>query len=188
MRDKEAIGGMMMHSFCHMGGHEEVELCQGLQRLKQEHEPLRKQKQYLFELAQAIGGDAGVQNWKERLLALRKNVQVFINELDPHSEREEGVLFPMMAQYIGRTSGPIAVREYEHDQAKQRITSFLAKTAELPETVDRDSAMALADKIIQAYHILTEHFMKEENVLFPMAERLLSDEEKEELAEKISQI
>jgi regulator of cell morphogenesis and NO signaling len=188
MRDKEAIGGMMMHSCCHMGGYEELELCPGLERLKQEHGPLRAQKQHLFELAQAIGGDAGVKNWKEQLLALRENVQAFINELDPHSEREEGVLFPMMAQYIGRTSGPIAVMEYEHDQAKQRITSFLEKTAELPETVDRESAMALADEIVQAYHILAEHFMKEENVLFPMAQRLLSDEEKEELAEKISQI
>jgi regulator of cell morphogenesis and NO signaling len=94
----------------------------------------------------------------------------------------------MMAQYIGRTSGPIAVMEYEHEQAKQRIASFLTKTEELPETVDRESAMELANMVIQAYHILSEHFMKEENVLFPMAERLFSEEEKEELSEKISKI
>lgn len=178
-----------MHSFCcHMGGQEEVELCAGLRRLKQEHGPLREQKQRLFEQAQAIVGDEEEQNWKERLHALRESVQAFVNELDPHSEREEGVLFPMMAQYIGRTSGPIAVMEYEHDQAKQRLASFLEKTAELPETVDRDSAAALANVVIDAYHILAEHFMKEENVLFPMAERLLSDEEKETLTKKISQI
>lgn len=178
-----------MHSFCcHMGGQEEVELCAGLQRLKQEHGPLREQKQRLFERAQAIAGAKEEKNWREWLLALRESVQVFVNELDPHSEREEGVLFPMMAQYIGRTSGPIAVMEYEHEQAKQRLASFLAETAELPETVDRDRAAALANVVIDAYHILAEHFMKEENVLFPMAERLLSAEEKEELAEKISQI
>ncbi|EZP77402.1 hemerythrin HHE cation binding domain-containing protein [Parageobacillus genomosp. 1] len=176
-----------MHLFCHMGGHEEVELCPGLERLKQEHGPLRELKQRMFELAQAIGDEEG-QNWKERLLALRESVQSFVNELDPHSEREEGVLFPMMAQYIGRTSGPIAVMEYEHDQANQRLASFLTKTVELPETVNRESAVALANEVIDAYHILAEHFMKEENVLFPMAERLLSDEEKEELAEKINQI
>jgi regulator of cell morphogenesis and NO signaling len=177
-----------MHSFCHMGGHEEVKLCPGLERLKQEHEQLRKLKQRMFELAQAIGGDEEVQNWKERLLALRESVQAFVNELDPHSKREEEVLFPMMAQYIGRTSGPIAVMEIEHDQANQQLASFLTKTAELSETVDRDSAALLANEAIVAYHILAEHFMKEENVLFPMAERLLSDEEKEELAEKINQI
>lgn len=178
-----------MHSFCcHMGGQEEVKLCAGLQRLKQEHGPLREQKQRLLERAQAIVGDKEEQNWRERLLALRESVQAFVNELDPHSKREEGVLFPMMAQYIGRTSGPIAVMEYEHDQAKQRLASFLAETAELPATVDRDSAAALANVVIDAYHILAEHFMKEENVLFPMAERLLSAEEKEELAEKINQI
>jgi regulator of cell morphogenesis and NO signaling len=177
-----------MHSFCHMNGQGEVKLCAGLERLKKEHGPLREQKQRLFEQAQAIVGDKEGQNGKERLLALRENVQAFVNELDPHSQREEGVLFPMMAQYIGRTSGPIAVMEYEHDQANQRLASFLTKTAELPETVDCESAVALANEVIDAYHILAEHFMKEENVLFPMAERLLSDEEKEELAEKISQI
>jgi regulator of cell morphogenesis and NO signaling len=68
----------MMHSFCHMGGHEEVELCSGLERLKQEHEPLREQMHDLFELAQTIGNNAEVQNWKERLLALRENVLAFI--------------------------------------------------------------------------------------------------------------
>lgn len=177
-----------MHSFCHMGGQEEVKLCAGLERLKQEHGPLRELKQRMLELAQAIVGDEEKQNWKERLLVLRESVQALVNELDPHSEREEGVLFPMMAQYIGRTFGPIAVMEYEHDQAKQRLASFLTKTAELPETVGRESAAVLANEVIEAYHILAEHFMKEENVLFPMAERLLSDEEKEELAEKISQI
>ncbi|MFC4184309.1 hemerythrin domain-containing protein [Saccharococcus thermophilus] len=178
----------MMDLCCHMGGQEEVKLCAGLERLKQEHGPLRELKQRMFELAQEIVGDEEERNWKERLLVLRESVQALVTELDPHSEREEGVLFPMMAQYIGRTFGPIAVMEYEHDQAKQRLASFLTKTAELPETVDRESAAALANEVIEAYHILAEHFMKEENVLFPMAERLLSDEEKEELAEKIGQI
>jgi regulator of cell morphogenesis and NO signaling len=51
--------------------------------------------------------------------------------------------------------------------------------------VSSQAAVELASYVINAYSILTEHFMKEENVLFPMAERLLSDEEKEELAQKL---
>jgi regulator of cell morphogenesis and NO signaling len=45
-----------------------------------------------------------------------------------------------------------------------------------------------AELIRDAYYILTEHFSKEENVLFPMAERMLTNEEKEELYQKIQQI
>jgi regulator of cell morphogenesis and NO signaling len=46
----------------------------------------------------------------------------------------------------------------------------------------------LAALIKSAYLILTEHFAKEENVLFPMAERMLSDDEKEKLYQKIQEI
>lgn len=43
----------------------------------------------------------------------------------------------------------------------------------------------LASYIVQMYELLTSHFFKEENVLFPMAENLLSAAEKDELEEKI---
>ncbi|AMQ22548.1 hypothetical protein A0V43_06455 [Geobacillus sp. JS12] len=117
----------------------------------------------------------------------RRWTKSFVAVLDPHSEREEGVLFPMMAKYIGRTTGPIAVMEYEHEQAKARLAMFLEKTAQLPENIDKGQALTLAGAVIEAHHILDEHFMKEENVLFPMAERLLSDGEKEELFARMNE-
>ena len=46
----------------------------------------------------------------------------------------------------------------------------------------------LTQLVKSAYHILTEHFSKEENVLFPMAERMLSDDEKKELYRRIQEI
>lgn len=39
----------------------------------------------------------------------------------------------------------------------------------------------LSKLVNEAYEILIQHFYKEKNVLFPMAERMLSEEEKEEL-------
>jgi hemerythrin-like domain-containing protein len=170
-----------------MGGPEGVKLCAGLAQLKQEHGPLRVQMEQLLATAEAIGQGADDRNWREPLAELREKVESFVSVLDPHSEREEGVLFPMMAEYIGRTTGPIAVMEYEHEQAKARLSMFLEKAAQLPEKVDTDQALTLAGAVIEAHHILDEHFMKEENVLFPMAERLLSDEEKEELFVRINE-
>lgn len=178
----------MEFSPCVMAHDGDVQLCPALQQLKDEHGPLNEQKRELFEMAQQIGQGEQVSNWKEELLNLREKVQFFIERLDPHSEREEGVLFPMMAQYIGRTSGPIAVMEYEHDQAKRNIAAFLEQSASLSDSVDRETAKQLAFYVINAHHILTEHFMKEEHVLFPMAEKLLSNDEKEELAQKIQAI
>ena len=42
--------------------------------------------------------------------------------------------------------------------------------------------------IKNAYYTLVDHFSKEEQVLYPMAERLFTQEEKEEFNRKVSEI
>lgn len=171
----------------HMMNGENVELCEPLARLKEEHGPLREQMNEFARLAREIGTDAEAADWQRPLAELRGKVQTFVNHLDPHSGLEEGVLFPLMARYIGRESGPIAVMEYEHDQAKANLGKFLAEAAESGDgPVSTELAGQLAAYAIAAHSILTDHFMKEENVLFPMAQNLLTDEDKAYLAEKMN--
>ncbi|MFZ7944281.1 hemerythrin domain-containing protein [Neobacillus sp. 19] len=165
------------------GGMPQAELSEGLKQLKSEHPPLLEQLEGLYELTKQIDQEIAVD---ENFGELITKVKEFKASLEPHSEREEGVLFPMMGVYIGTTSGPIAVMEYEHDQAKSNIGAFLAKAEALPTSTDEKKQ--LAELIQNAYFILTEHFSKEENVLFPMAERMLTKEEKAELLQKIQEI
>lgn len=173
-----------MHSCGSMlAGNGNTRLCPPLAQLKEEHGPLREQMDAFYkealELEKLEEGDA----WRERLESLNRKVKVFTSRLDPHSEREEGALFPMMAAHIGRETGPIAVMEYEHDQAKLHLRRFAEELG--PDASQADSlekAKRLSSYTRKAYEILTDHFMKEENILFPMAEKLLSDEEKDKLA------
>ncbi|MCQ5365470.1 hemerythrin domain-containing protein [Anoxybacillus salavatliensis] len=173
----------MEFSPCSLVGHESVSLCPPLQRLKEEHGPLNEEKYALFVAAKSIY-DGEEQDVVQAFIRLREKVQQFLQHLEPHSRREEDVLFPMMERYIGKQFGPIAVMEYEHQEAKQNIATFLQKT----ETIRSEEAKQLASYVMNAYMILTDHFAKEEQVLFPMAEKLLSAEEKEELAKKIDEI
>ncbi|MBM7654171.1 hemerythrin-like domain-containing protein [Neobacillus cucumis] len=166
-----------------LGGMTQGLLSEGLVRLKGEHPALRKQMEELFALTQQIDQEIDKEKNFHQLI---QKVKEFKSDLDPHSEREEGVLFPMMGVYIGTTSGPIAVMEYEHDQAKSQIGAFLEKAVSGQPTIDEQKKLAVL--IQNAYLILTDHFNKEENVLFPMAERMLSDEEKAELLLKIQEI
>ncbi len=162
----------------HATGNQEVTLCKALQQLKNEHGPLRKQMDAFFVQAKQV---IAMEESSSRLLEmteLRRLVVEFERELGPHSEREEGILFPAMVKYIGRETGPIAVMEYEHDQAKKNLASFLAHTEDITEGMDMRN---IANYAVQAYLILTDHFMKEERVLFPMAQQMLTLEEKEEL-------
>jgi regulator of cell morphogenesis and NO signaling len=166
------------------GGMEPVQLSEGLAQLKSEHPPLLEKLESLYKLTQNIDLET---NNEEYFLQLITEVKEFITELEPHSEREEGVLFQMMEKYIGRTSGPIAVMEYEHDQAKTLISTFLDRTS-TGEALSVENKKKYASLIRNAYFTLTEHFSKEENVLFPMAERMLTDEEKVILFKKINEI
>ncbi|WP_247747350.1 hemerythrin domain-containing protein [Alkalihalobacillus sp. BA299] len=163
------------------------EFCPGLEQLKKEHIPLTKQMENFYELAQTIEEDETVAT-KENLQQLYTQVKEFVSQLEPHSEREEGVLFEMMVGHIGRETGPIVVMEYEHDQAKNYLRRFLSETDQLGSKVEPNEIRTIANYAASAYLILSDHFMKEENVLFPLAEQLLSPEEKQELEVKINQI
>lgn len=167
-----------------MGG-SDVVLSAALQQLKNEHGPLRAQMEAFYIKAQEIGQASDVSNWVQPIRELAELVIAFEAELGPHSEREEGVLFPMMAKYIGRETGPIVVMEYEHDQAKMNLKNFIVSVNQLPEVLEEKQANEMASYAKNAYLILSDHFMKEENVLFPMAERLLTPEDKEELSAAI---
>ncbi|MBV7503939.1 hemerythrin domain-containing protein [Bacillus sp. sid0103] len=174
---------MMSGCMSALGGMPQAELCKGLKQLKSEHPPLLKQLEEIYDLTQKIDQEIDIETNYATLTTI---VNEFKTALDPHSEREEGILFPMMGVYIGTTSGPIAVMEYEHDQAKANIGEFLTKVESGLGSIEEKKQAA---QLIQnAYFILTEHFSKEENVLFPMAERMLTDEEKAELFQKIQEI
>jgi len=156
-------------------------MCDGLEQLKGEHPPLLEMLDGLVTLAKRIEQDQREEDFS----ALRKAVEKFLSRLEPHSEREEGVLFEMMASYIGREMGPIAVMEYEHDQAKRLISTFLHNTKDGTSGFTVQKMNENAQLIIHANDTLVSHFAKEENILFPMAENMLSADEKLELAEKI---
>ncbi|MGJ7919682.1 hemerythrin domain-containing protein [Neobacillus sp. LXY-4] len=170
--------------FSSMMGNEPVSLSEGLAQLKGEHIPLLEKLHGLFDLCSKIETN---DHPESHFGQLKSAVKVFMTELEPHSEREEQVLFRMMEKYIGVGMGPIAVMEYEHDQAKSLIGRFFEKTSG-SDDLSVEMMREYSDLIKNAYLTLVDHFAKEENVLFPMAERMLTTEEKAELYKQINEI
>jgi hemerythrin-like domain-containing protein len=163
-----------------MIGAESPELCEGLKQLKDEHPPLLNKLDEILKRCKSI--ERAFE--QEQFSHLINDVLLFKDELEPHSEREEGVLFKMMEAYIGKEMGPLAVMEYEHDQAKGCIGKFIENTKQ-DRPFSKEEMMENVELIKNAYFILVDHFAKEEKVLFPMAENLLSLEEKVELLQQI---
>ena len=162
-------------------GNGPVTLSEGLQKLVSEHGPLRNRLETLFSLSNTVEVEAEKEAPFEELI---KEVIRFSKELEFHSMREENYLFRMMEVYIGKNGGPIAVMEYEHEQANGFISEFLRNVQDSKQS--SDSMIHNSGLIKNAYYTLVDHFAKEEQVLYPMAEQLFTEEEKEEFLQKVS--
>lgn len=167
---------------CHSGfGGGSVTLSEGLQILINEHIPLRSNLETLSSLCKKV---EAVEEKEAIFNQLLQEVKDFNENLSRHSAREEDYLFKMMEKYLGKSGGPIAVMEYEHERAHGFINEFLKNTEE-NSTQANDDMIKNAELIDNAVETLLEHFSKEEQVLYPMAERMFTDEEKELLKEKV---
>ena len=172
------------------GDPKEINYCQPLRQLIDEHPSLLAKMAEFNQMVQAFEASDN-ENWTEAVLQLHEKITIFIAELEPHSNREEDILFEMMVPYIGREGGPIAVMEYEHNTAKLNLKEFMDKVQAVKannKDVTKEDALSIFRHLKIVYLTLTDHFMKEENILFPMAEQMLSADEKQELADQFAKM
>lgn len=90
---------------------------------------------------------------------------------EPHHEKEEKILFPALeAAGVANQGGPIGVMLMEHGQKR----ALVAKLQKAFEEADQIETAKTAKQIII---LLSNHIMKEEKVLYPLAKRLLRGKE-----------
>lgn len=162
-------------------GDPNIELSAPLQQLKDEHTFLRADMDRFYEIAEEIEFESGPEVL-ELFWDLFELVSAFNDKLSVHSKREDEGLFPLIDQHLGENDTTIETMEYEHQKAEQHLQDFLNETAAVREKMDEYHAQTITVYAVQAYATLTQHFAKEENMLFPLAEKILSVEEMDELA------
>jgi len=95
-----------------------------------------------------------------------------------HHGKEEGFLFPaMIGAGIPDRGGPIGVMLAEHAQGRKLIRDM---EESISKAVDR---MKLAQAAREYASLLRNHIQKENTILFPMAERVLTETQLEKLYE-----
>ncbi|KOP81445.1 hypothetical protein AMS60_02455 [Bacillus sp. FJAT-21945] len=157
-----------------------VVLSAPLQQLKDEHVSLREEMNLFYEITEEIEFESGPAVIQE-FARLYEQISVFHVKLNTHSKKEDDWLFPMMASHLGENDKTIEVMEFEHEKAEQHIRVFLTEAEQAGPAINIDEAQAIAVYAVQAYATLIQHFDREEKVLFPLAEEILSVGEKEEL-------
>lgn len=93
-----------------------------------------------------------------------------------HHGKEEGFLFPALtAAGLPGQGGPIAVMLSEHDQGRSLVRQMMEGWSRY-QAGDQAAARELAQTAAAYSELLTAHIEKENTVLFPIAERVLSAE------------
>ena len=107
----------------------------------------------------------------------------FKSAMDVHLSSEEEILFPEFEKKTGSSHGPTSMMKMEHEQMRtvmnQIHAAFSAKTYD-----------NLAGSLETLMILLQQHNMKEEQMLYPMADQVLKDEATEmltRLQDKIQQ-
>lgn len=113
--------------------------------------PLRSSLATLLSLYNKVGA---TEEKESVFHHFKQEVKEFAVNLKHHSVREEDYLFRMMEKYLGKSGGPIAVMEYEHERADECINEFLKNTEENGQQTT-DSIMSNAALVKNAHDILT---------------------------------
>ncbi len=152
--------------------------------LRDEHEAILRMLEAAEEIARRL--DRADRVAPDILNGLIEFFQLFADRC--HHGKEEDVLFPLLeAKGLPRAGGPIGVMLDEHDQGRALIRQMVAAAKAYADgATGAGPAWATAARSYVA--LLGEHILKENNVLFPMAERLLSDAEQRELAEAFEKV
>lgn len=151
-----------------------------LQQLKDEHMSLRADMDLFYEITEEIEFESG-PIVVELFTKLYQQVSDFTNKLKAHSKREEEGLFPMMTRHLEDHDRTIEVMEFEHEKAEQHLQDFLTEADNAGPSINENDAQWITVYAVQAHATLTQHFAKEDKMLFPLAEKILSVDEKREL-------
>ena len=136
---------------------------------------LREEHQRILEVADALeavlDGDPGGLDF-DRLEKCIRFIRLFADAC--HHGKEEDLLFPaLQEQGLPRDSGPIAVMLHEH-RLGRRFASTMADNVEGARQGDGDAWSRLERAGRDYVGLIRGHILKEDNVLFGMADQLVA--------------
>ncbi len=99
--------------------------------------------------------------------------------LEVHLDREEKGLFPRLEAQTG-PQGPLHVMMLEHEQLRRQMAVIGAANADLAAGALPPGLLGASRDLLS---VLRSHILKEDQILFPMAERVIPHDVLEELEE-----
>ena len=105
----------------------------------------------------------------ESLSDAKEMVEEFVKQTDRHFQLEERIMFAEFEQKTGMTQGPTQMMRHEHTQMR-------ALMKDLVDAIDENNSDKFFGTSETLMILMQQHNMKEEQMLYPMAEQHLSAE------------
>jgi hemerythrin-like domain-containing protein len=152
--------------------------------LRSEHDVILRMLDATEEVARQLGSGATVA--PATLDGLLEFFRLFADRC--HHGKEEDLLFPLLHEKgMPREMGPIGVMLSEHAQGRELIAQMARAAAAHSQGLPQAGVeWARAARGYAA--LLREHISKENNILFVMAERMLTPDEQGRLAEQFERV
>ncbi len=105
-----------------------------------------------------------------------------------HHAKEEDVLFRLMEERgIPRDGGPVGVMLIEHDHGRE-FTRGLEEAARRLQNGDQNAIPDIISNARGYAQLLTEHIYKENNILYPMGNRVFTPEDQQWLEKEFERV
>lgn len=152
-------------------------------QLKEEHEGILLMLRILEEICARIERKESVD--PAHLTGILEFLKVFVDTC--HHGKEEDLLFPEMEERgLPKDSGPLGVMLTEHNRGRAHIRAMKEAAAAVAEPGGGRAAFLENTRAYIA--LLRQHIQKENNVLFPLGEKILPMQTQEQLTEKFEEL
>jgi len=154
------------------------------ENLKEEHQVILRMIKILRMASERLKGGqlVSVNVFKKAV----EFVQTFADRC--HHGKEQDTLFPFLGKRgIPTTGGSIAVMLAEHEQGRSYVKG-LSEALQEYESGDKEARKAIVHNALGYAELLEQHIYKEDNILYPMGDKVLSSSDNMELLDKFEKI
>ena len=153
---------------------EEIPLDNPVNILLEEHKIMTRFLEELRAIIENIRRSEGKSYVEQVMPQLRHIAEDFL-DAEKHYLREENVLFPLLEKH-GITEPP-AIMWAEHTKLREEKKHFHRLLQDYDKMDFEDFKAQLCEVAATLYEVLSSHFYKENNILFPAAMQVVAEEE-----------
>lgn len=155
-----------------------------IEDLVHEHKAIIVMLSIMNKIAENIRNDQSVDT--NDIESIVDFLKIFADKC--HHGKEENALFPALVEAgIPKESGPIGVMLHEHNVGREYIKDISTKTEQFISG-NSEALQLIANSLLSYTNLLHAHIQKEENILFPMGEKVLTAQKQNEIYEQFERI